>query len=153
MLKTKTVTKSKNFTIVGRREKISLPDYKLENIEAKVDTGAYSTSIHCKDIYVERNKENNEQILFFTLPKRKYKLKDDLVLQSKIFTRKKVISSSGHAELRYIIKTHLKLGEKELFTDISLADRSNLKFPILIGRKVLSKGFLVDVRKINLTLK
>jgi hypothetical protein len=145
--------KKREDIVLGRRELIQLLDFELTNIVAKIDTGAYSTSIHCKDIFVEKDKSNNQSILYFTLPKKKYKLTNDKEISTTNFTRKKVVSSSGHSELRYIIKTKIKIGIRTVTTDVSLADRTNLKYPILIGRKLLAKGFIVDVRKINQTIK
>ena len=137
--------KKREDIVLGRRELIQLLDFELTNIVAKIDTGAYSTSIHCKDIFVEKDKSNNQSILYFTLPKKKYKLANDKEISTTNFTRKKVVSSSGHSELRYIIKTKIKIGIRTVTTDVSLADRTNLKYPILIGRKLLAKGFIVDV--------
>jgi len=58
-----------------------------------------------------------------------------------------VKSSTGISECRYKIKTKIKLGDKIYKTDFTLSDRSEMKFPILLGRKVICKNFLVDVSK------
>ncbi|MCB0803276.1 MAG: ATP-dependent zinc protease [Flavobacteriales bacterium] len=73
-----------------------------------------------------------------------------LVIRTKNFFRKVVKSSNGRKEKRYIIKTVIQLGGKKRKTDVSLTDRGKMKYPVLIGRKVLKNGFLVDVSQKNL---
>ena len=58
--------------------------------------------------------------------------------------RRTVVSSNGEAQDRFIIKTRLHLGETEFAAEFSLADRSDMKFPILVGRTALRGRFMVD---------
>jgi hypothetical protein len=62
-----------------------------------------------------------------------------------IFRIKKVKSSNGKVQERVFVKTHVALGGKTYLTSVSLADRKEMKYPMLIGRKFLAKGYLVDV--------
>jgi len=62
-------------------------------------------------------------------------------------------SSNGTSRLSYVIKTEVEIFGKTYKTDFSLNDRSEMKYPILLGRKFLKKGFLVDVNSYDLSLK
>ncbi|KAA3652733.1 MAG: ATP-dependent zinc protease [Bacteroidetes bacterium] len=135
-------------TIVGRVEKVDFPELGILDIEAKIDTGAYSTAIHSHRIWVEE-KDGVEYLNFEVLDPSDEKYVG-LVIRTKNFFRKVVKSSNGRKEKRYIIKTVIQLGGKKRKTDVSLTDRGKMKYPVLIGRKVLKNGFLVDVSQKNL---
>lgn len=62
-----------------------------------------------------------------------------------------VKSSSGHEEERAVISLPIRIGQKTVTVETTLTNRQNLEFPMLIGRNLLRKGFLVDVRRSFLT--
>lgn len=130
---------------IGRSDKVDLPDLGIENTKAKVDTGAYTSSIHCKKISVD------EGVLSFYL---RVELSGKSIarkFQTRDFFQKKIRSSNGESQMRYVIKTHILLFGKSYLAEFSLSDRSRMKNPILIGRKLLKDKFLVDVSKKNLS--
>jgi hypothetical protein len=133
--------------ILGRADRVDLPHLGLFNIKAKVDTGAYSCSLHCQRAQVVDRKLEvvllDEEHPEFTGMKFIF---DD-------FVQKNVRNSSGILERRYVIKTPLTIHGEELLAEFSLSDRDNLRFPILIGRKILRGRFLVDVTKRNLSYR
>lgn len=141
------VKKKKKITI-GRSEAVDFPELNLIQVNAKIDTGAYSTALHCYDIYEMR--EGKEKILCFKVLDPSFSSYRNEEIQYRQFSRKKIKNSSGENETRYIIKTKIAIGGRLILTDVSLADRGTMKFPVLIGRKLLAKGFLVDVSKTNL---
>ena len=126
--------------IIGRREKVSFPDLGITDIDAKVDTGAYTSALHCHDIEIKQN------VLYFKLldPSHPEFNKQQ---RFEIFTEKNIKNSFGHLERRYIIKTRIKIGNRIVKTSISLTDRANMRCPVLIGRKLLRKKFIVDVNE------
>ena len=63
------------------------------------------------------------------------------------FVQRQVRSSFGETELRYCIRTWIKLGRKKIRSEVSLTDRSDMRYQVLIGRKTLNKRFTVDVSK------
>ena len=86
-------------TVIGRTEKIDFPELDLFNIPAKVDTGAYTSSLHCHDIHEENN------VLHFKLAdpaNKEYNFKDH---QFTDYFQKKIKNSFGKMEVRYTIKT------------------------------------------------
>ncbi len=62
-----------------------------------------------------------------------------------VYKIKKVKSSNGKVEKRIFIKTAIELFGKKYKAELSLTDRADMKYPMLIGRKYLQGHFLVDV--------
>lgn len=125
--------------LIGRREFVSFPLLNIHKVEAKIDTGAYTCSIHCRNIIL--NTTNGKPVLTF-------QLLDDTVYSFDEFTRKKIKNSFGEMEERYIIKTLIGIGKKKIKTTISLSDRGNMRYPVLIGRRLLKGKFIIDVNLI-----
>lgn len=130
---------------IGRREKISFPDLGIADIDAKVDTGAYTTALHCHDIKVKM--ENGKPVLYFSILDPSHPEYNQQIQRFEAFTEKGIKSSLGNIEMRYIIKTHIKIGQQVVKTSISLTNRGRMRYPVLIGRKLLSKRFIVDINE------
>ena len=128
--------------LIGRREYVDLPLLNIFGIEAKIDTGAYTSSLHCENISL--NYENSKPILYFTL-----NLGEERPFRFEEFRLKKIKNSFGEMEERYVIKTLLVMGRKKIYSTISLSNRDNMRYPMLIGRRLLKGKFLIDVNKIH----
>jgi len=135
--------------VIGRSDKVDLPELQLFDLDAKVDTGAYTSAIHYH--HAEVIERNNVRTLHFTLLDPKHPNYNDKSFYFEDFDERTIKNSFGDSEKRYIIKTKIRLFGKEYVTELSLSDRGNLKFPILLGRKLLKKGFIVDVSRHNLS--
>jgi hypothetical protein len=131
--------KKNKIKIIGRREFVQFPLLNIEKVEAKIDTGAYTCAMHCNDIVLKTI--NEKQILTF-------RLFNNTIYHVDEFTRKKIKNSFGEMEERYIIKTLIAIGRKKIKTTISLSDRENMRYPVLIGRRLLKGKFMVDVNLI-----
>ncbi len=121
--------------IIGRLETANLPSFGLINKTVKIDSGAYTSSIDV--IYVRMENgilhvkfEAETAEMTFT----KYKIK-------------RIKSSNGIIQERYIIKGTIQMGGIDYSTPFSLTDRSGMRNPILLGRKLLNKHFLIDTSK------
>ncbi|MCA9731514.1 ATP-dependent zinc protease [candidate division KSB1 bacterium] len=137
--------------VIGRRDKADFPELHLINVDVKIDTGAYSSSIHCHNINI--SEENGKTFVKFNLldpDHPEYNEKEYVLPVSK---QKIVKSSIGVAENRVFIKTKIKLFNRLYPIELSLADRSNMRYPVLIGRKVLKKRFVVDVARTNISFR
>jgi hypothetical protein len=133
--------------IIGRKEVVSFPEYGLENVMAKVDTGAYTSSLHCTSI-----KEKNGKLEFTLVhPSGQKASKNHFATEH--FRRKEIKSSNGTIQERYLIKTKITLLGKTYLSEFSLANRSKMKHPVLLGRKLLMGRFLVDVSKTRTKIK
>jgi len=126
--------------IIGRIEKVDLPDLELFGIDAKVDTGAYSSAIHCH--YIKENYE--EKIVSFKLLDPSHPNYNNKEIKLTDYAKVKVKSSSGTSQNRYKINTTIIIGNKSYKTNFTLTNRSKMRNPILLGRKVFSKRFFVD---------
>jgi hypothetical protein len=66
---------------------------------------------------------------------------------------KVVKSSNGQSEARYRIKTEILLFGKTQEIYLTLSDREEMRFPVLLGRNFLSNKYVVDINKTNLSFK
>lgn len=131
---------SKPKTIIGSEEFVSLPELEIKNIHARVDTGAAISSLGVKWI------EEEDGVLSCLLPNKK-------VITFDSFQKKTIKSSFGHTEKRYMVKILIDVLGRKVKTNFTLADRSKMKFPILLGRKLLKGKFIVDVDLKNQSLE
>jgi hypothetical protein len=134
--------------IVGRREIVSIIDLELFELDAKVDTGADSNALHCDDIFID-----DENFVHFKLLDEVHPAYHGKKIKLPVYKIKKVKSSNGTVQLRPSIKVSISFFGKKYKTIISLTNRSDMKYPMLIGRKFLANRFLVDVSEEYLTKK
>lgn len=138
--------------IIGRRELVSLPQFDIDNIEAKIDTGAYTSAIHCSNIHEETTTDGTKMIALDLLdpshPQYNHKK-----LRFSEYDLREIKSSFGEVQERYVIRTRIKFFDEEIEAEFSLSDRSDMKYPVLIGRKLLKNRFIVDVARKNLAHK
>jgi len=137
--------------IIGRKDKADFPELHLVNIDIKIDTGAYTSTIHSHDI--REVDIDEEKYIEFQLLDPSHPNYSDEIFKTKRFVKKKVKNSFGESELRFFVKTQIIIFGKDYPIELSLSDRSNMKYPILIGRKLLNKRFMVDTTKKNLSYK
>ncbi len=131
--------------IIGRIEPISILDLELFDLDAKIDTGAYSNSLHCDDITIK------DGFVTFRLLDKVHPAYHNKIVQMPLYIEKKVKSSNGTIQKRAFIQVKVKFANKTYKTIVSLTNRADMKYPMLIGRKFLKNRFLVDVSKKNLT--
>jgi len=127
--------------ILGIFETINFPDFGINSVKAKIDTGAYSGAFHCTKIK-EVDTPDGKELHFspFDNPQCDIKTKE--------YTSKHVKSSNGVRQERYFIVTKVNIAGKNYQTMLSLADRTSMRWPVIIGRKFLiDNNFLVDVNK------
>ena len=128
---------------IGRRESIDFPELGLYGITAKIDTGAYTTALHCHDIREENG------VLYFKLLDPSHPDYTEKEQKFTTYSQKEIKNSFGESEKRYIIKTIIRIGKKRIKSVISLTDRGTMRYPVLIGRKLLKNRFIVDVSLLN----
>ena len=141
----------KEKTIIGRREIADLPEFGLYGVSVKIDTGAYTSSIHvksCRELHTE-----NKSCLAVVFLDESYPSFNAKEFVFETFRLKKVKSSTGQEQIRYFVKGSIKVGDRIVKTEFSLTERNGMKYPILLGRKVLNKKFIVDTELVNTTKK
>jgi len=128
--------------ICGWREIVSLPELGVLHIRAKVDTGARTSSLHATDI--ELFERGGEEWARFKIDA----VEDHhQIVEAPRVAHRMITSSNGESQERLIIKTELAMGTQIFRAEFSLADRSDMLFPMLIGRTALRRRFLVDSAK------
>ena len=132
-------------TLIGRAEKIDIPQLSAVRVPAKVDTGADASSIWAHDV---TKVGNNLKVTFFGPESKYYKEEVHTFLPSE-YSVTRVANSFGHRELRYKVKLTIRVKRRLINGTFTLSDRSTKLYPILIGRSLLRHKFLVDVTKGN----
>lgn len=127
--------------IFGICERVSMPEFGIFDVVAKVDTGAYSGALHCSKIE-EITNENGKKILRFT-PSDNHAQ----AVESGKFVSSYVRSSTGHRVKRYLFDADIVIKGVSYKIRIGLSDRSDMNYEILIGRRFLvENNILVDSR-------
>lgn len=127
--------------LIGRRELAVLPDFGLQQVKVKVDTGAYTSSIHVSQCQVQ-----NDQLHVVFLDD-KHPAFTGQEMHFTQFRTKKVKSSNGETQERFFVFGTICLAGLCFRTEFSLTVRKGMRYPILLGRKVLNKRFIVDTSK------
>lgn len=133
--------------LIGRRELVKFPLLCGDWVEAKIDTGAYTCSLHCYNIH--EVPDGGKSKLYFSLFPGQFSVEGTPGYCFEQYERKKIKSSTGESEERYVVRTLIEIAGRKINTAISLADRGSMRFPVLIGRKLLKGKFIVDVSKVN----
>lgn len=127
---------------LGWEEWIALPDLGLPALKAKVDTGARTSALHAFDI---------EPFGPASRPKLRFAVhpvpgRNDLTIacSAPIHDRREVTSSNGETELRYVIATTLALGDRSVPVEITLTDRTNMAYRMLLGRQAIQPDWVVS---------
>ena len=130
---------------IGWREWISLVDFKDFHLKAKIDTGATISALHATHI-VEYDFKGNKYVKFRIHHSKDYKL-----INKPIIGYKTIKNSFGKKQLRPLINISFKIGDNTINTIITLATRSRMTYPVLIGRSALNNNYRINPRKSFLT--
>lgn len=120
---------------VGWEEWLALPELGLPALKAKTDTGARTSALHAFNIQ-PFGSEANPKVRFgiHPIPERP---DIEVFCSAKVVDKREVTSSNGQAELRYVIQTPVKIGEKTWDIQITLTNRENMAYRMLLGRTAL----------------
>ncbi|MDT0642052.1 RimK/LysX family protein [Zunongwangia sp. F363] len=131
--------------VIGRFDKADFPALKLHDIAIKIDTGAYTSSIHCENI------EEKDDKLHCTFLYEEHPLYNGKEFVFEDFDIVFVRSSNGIIQKRYQVQSNIKLFGKVFKISLSLSSRQEMRYPVLIGRKFLTKKFIVDTELIDVS--
>ncbi len=129
--------------VIGRTVFVDLPKLGFTGIPAKTDTGAYYCSLHCH--LIEVKEENGKKVLYFNLLDPSHPEYKDRTICFKRFREKQIKNSFGDSEMRYLIRTGIIIHNRRIKASITLTDRGNMKYPMLLGSRLLRNKFIVDV--------
>ena len=126
-----------NPNIIGRVDKADFPKINLKRIRVKIDTGAYTSAIHCCKI---KEGDNTLSVVFLDPDDPKYTGKTYVF---KKYFKKSVKSSNGESEDRFVISTKIRFHRRLYSAEFSLTFRGDMRYPVLIGRKFLAENHFV----------
>ncbi|MDX5319894.1 MAG: RimK/LysX family protein [Bacteroidota bacterium] len=136
---------------IGWKEKVSFPEFGLVDIPAKIDTGARTSVLHCQSIeIIKRYRKSYVKFVLLDPQSPQYNGAEFVLPFHK---ERKVKNSFGQEENRIVIETVVELYNKKYPIELSLRDRSNMEFPMLLGRSFIRRNFIVDVSRSNLSAR
>ncbi|MEZ5106436.1 MAG: RimK/LysX family protein [Draconibacterium sp.] len=138
-------------TVIGRKDKADFEKLNLFGIEVKVDSGAYTSSFHCHRI--EKITKGGKEMIRCNFLDPGHPQYHEREFYFENFKIRNVKSSNGMVEERFSIVTEIKIFNQNYPIELTLTEREEMKHPVLLGRKFLSKKFLVDTSKKNLSWK
>lgn len=135
----------RQLTVIGWREWIGLPDLGIEAIKVKVDTGARSSSLHAYDLQ-EFERHGRKMVRFAIHPVQR---SDTKVVETEapLLEYRSVRSSTGRARTRPVIVTNITLLGQLWAVELTLANRDEMGFRMLLGRQAIRRRFLVDTSR------
>lgn len=121
---------------------MSLPELGLPAIKAKIDTGARTSALHA--FLIERYQQQGQDRLRFHMHPIQRQTKTVVVCDALLKEEREVTDSGGHTELRYVIDTILHVGTDSWPIEVTLTNRDNMRFRMLIGRQAMNNHLLVN---------
>lgn len=140
-----------NKKVIGRIETIALPDLAIDELQVRVDTGAKTSSLHVDNII--KKMHNGKHCVTFDIHPDVHKVDKVVQCIAPISDIRKVKSSNGSSEERYLIETPVVLGTEKWIIEITLTDRSDMSYLMLFGREAIGSRFLVDPSKVFIGIK
>jgi len=134
--------------IIGRLESIALPELGIAAMQVRVDTGAKTSSLHVDNI-VKYMKQGKPWVKFDIHPDI-HNVETLVSCEAVISDIRKIKSSNGNSEQRYVIETPMTLGNETWDIEITLTDRADMNYLMLFGREAIGKRLLVDPSKVFL---
>lgn len=137
------ITKAKRsqLPVIGWREWVGLPEFGIKSIKVKVDTGARSSSLHAYDV-TEFVRRGVKFVRFRIRPVQRSR--QEVLAEAELLEYRAVKTSSGRATMRPVIVTHVELLGEFWPVELTLANRDEMGFRMLLGREAFRRRFLVD---------
>ncbi len=127
---------------IGWREWVGLPDLDTPWVKAKIDTGARSSALHAFDL--EQIERDGEPWIRFEIHPWQRSSDDAVSVEAAVVDHRTVRSSNGTEEVRPVIATTVRLGDRCLPIEVTLTRRDQMGFRLLIGRQALQGAALID---------
>lgn len=132
----------KQYPVIGWREWIALPELGINKIKAKVDTGARTSALHAFSL--KPFVENGKNRLSFDIHPLQHNTNQVITCIADVIDKRLVTDSGGHTEARYVIKTPIIIAGQIWSIEITLTERENMLFRMLLGRSALRRRFIVN---------
>jgi hypothetical protein len=131
--------------IIGWREKVALPDWGIDSIKTKIDTGARTSAIHVADL--EPLPGNRVRFNVIVAMDESNAATVSVPVEADIVRISRVRLSHGRRQQRPVVATRMRLGPVERMIELSLVCRKHMLCRMLLGRMALKGNFLIDPSK------
>jgi hypothetical protein len=131
-----------NKPMLGWREWVALPELKLAEVKAKIDTGARSSALHA--FAIEPYRKGGQRWVMFEIHPLQHRCDVSVECHAPVKDRRVVMDSGGHKQRRYVIETQLILGSSVVLAEMTLTNRDSMLFRMLLGRTAMDPRFIVD---------
>jgi hypothetical protein len=128
--------------MLGWREWVALPELKLAEIKAKIDTGARSSALHA--FAIEPYRKGGQRWVMFAIHPLQTRCDMSVECHAQVKDRRLVTDSGGHRQRRYVIETQLVLGQSVIRAEMTLTNRDSMRFRMLLGRTAMDTRFIID---------
>ena len=133
---------SVKLTVIGWREWLRLPELHVHHIKAKIDTGARSSSLHASDIAIDDR--DGKQFVRFNIHPFQLRTSKVVSAEAQVLEFRPIKSSNGRIDMRPVILTTLKMMGQKWQIELTLTDRADMGFRMLLGREAFRGRFLID---------
>ena len=127
---------------LGWREWAIFPDFGDIWVKAKVDTGARTSAIHAFDI--EPFDKDGERWVRFNLHPVQRRKTPEIQCECRLLEERQVTSSNGQRQLRPVVRVPVLVASRRFDIDLTLTNRDEMGFRMLLGREALKRRFLID---------
>jgi hypothetical protein len=149
--KIKLIKQLRKYPIIGWREWVSLPVLGISRIKAKVDTGARTSALHAFSL--NPFTENGKNKISFEIHPLQHDTQTVITCVADVVDKRLVTDSGGHQEHRHVIETPITIAGQTWSIEITLTERENMLFRMLLGRSALRKHFVVNPARSFVTTK
>lgn len=137
--------RKKERTPIGWREWVEFPDFEGVYLKAKIDTGARTSALHAFNVR-ESNRDGELWISFRLHPRQKRKT-PSILCRAKVHDIREIRSSNGKVENRYVIRTRIRIGDRTRTVEITLTNRDEMGYRMLVGRTAMRDKFIIQPDK------
>ena len=127
-------------TVIGRAERIALPEFGMDAVPVRIDTGAKTSAVWASNI------TETDGTLEYSLFGEGSEFYTGNLIRTKVYGERLVANSTGHIERRYTVKMLVILEGRKVNATFTLANRASQVYPVLIGRNILRGKFIVNVK-------
>jgi len=128
--------------VIGWREWIAFPEFGIEAVKAKIDTGARTSSIHA--MHIHTFERDGDAWVEFQIHPFQRDAKTTVDVEARLLEYRRVTSSTGHAAMRPVVVTPARLFDIQWDIELTLTGRDEMGFRMLLGREAVRGRFLID---------
>lgn len=139
------------YPVIGWREWVALPQLNISRIKAKIDTGARTSALHAFSL--KPFTENGQDKISFDIHPLQHDIGNIISCTANVVDKRLVTDSGGHEEERYVIMTPITIAGQTWSIEITLTERENMLFRMLLGRSAIRKRFIINPARSFITTK